>query len=132
MRVLLSLIVSLALPLAACGDDESSCTEPDGGDGKLHPTPNGQHTTEDAACTALTQALGKKKMTFVPMCVSTSALCPQFLRADYGEGKEYDQGSVDGCIEFYNSRTSCDELRKAPDDCVLTIYPTPKPAKSCP
>jgi len=133
MRIFFASIATLSLffSLPACGgDDESGCTEPDGGDGKLHPAPNGVHTAEDAACTALTKALGDKAMSL--HCVYTAPVCPQFLRSDYGEGKEYDQGSIDGCIAFYDAKTSCPDFTSATKGCALTIYPTPKPPKACP
>jgi hypothetical protein len=112
------------LALGCAADDE---TEP-ADDGRVHPTPNGVHISETQACDTLQTAFRNHAMSLG--CSSTTRLCPEFLRAEFGTAcMEYDQGSVAGCVEYYQGLTQCAELD--PAMCVVTPYPGTEPA-GCP
>ena len=65
-------------------------------------------------------------------CVGTSPTCPSFLRTEFSaDCLQYDKGSVDGCLAFYKTKTTCEDLRKALDECVITAYTDSAPA-GCP
>lgn len=104
----------------------------DAGDGKVHPSPSGVHTSEAAACTALIDAYAAARQT-LGCTVGTMRTCPSFLQAQVGGTPclEYDQGSVDGCIAYYGEQTSCDELAAAAEVCIVTSYPGTEP-DGCP
>jgi len=100
----------------------SSSGTPDASDGKFHPMGDGVHMTEANACTALINAQGTARGNLG--CAGTSRICPDFLRAQFVTAcLEYDQGSVQGCIDYYNKATTCDELNKGIGDCVATAFP---------
>lgn len=118
-------VLALALFAVACGEEA-----PDPGDGKYHPAANGVHTTETLACNALVDAHGKALLALG--CVGTSRTCPGYLRTQFAENcLEYDQGSVNGCVDYFKARTTCEELNAALDGCVITSYPGTAP-KGCP
>jgi len=128
----LALAVTAALSTAACG----SSSGPAGGaggmdDGKVHPAGNGQHETQDAACAALSQAQDARNQALA--CIATSRPCPTLVLVQVGgtECLEYDQGSVQGCIDYYGQQGTCDALAKAIDDCVVTAFPESAPS-GCP
>jgi len=114
-------VLALSLLLAACGTEDPEPTpEPD--DGKYRPPPSGERTTEASACNTLVDAHGDRMLSLG--CAGTSRTCPAFLRAQF-EGvacMEYDKGSVDGCLEFYATKTTCPELSAALETCVITAY----------
>lgn len=99
-------------------------------DGRFHPSPDGTHVSEKAACDALVKE--QQKQLLALHCVGTGQTCPSFLRAEFQTAcMEYDQGSVTGCIAYYVQQTTCDALKAAVDDCVITAYPGTEPA-GCP
>jgi len=121
----------LALGLACLGP---ACSEsdPDPGadpdDGKYHPPPNGVHITEEEACLRLHEAFQDQASEL--QCSKTVRICPGFLRVQLTpECMEYDEGSVQGCVTFYQEITACAELIET--DCVVTAYPGTEPA-GCP
>jgi hypothetical protein len=117
------LVVLLA---CSCGDDSGS--EPDPGDGKVHPAPNGVHTSETQACARLQAALHDRA--FELGCSTTLRPCPELLRAQFTTPcMEYDEGSVDGCVAYFATRPSCTEL--GAETCVVVPYPGTEPA-GCP
>ena len=124
------ILLAALLSLLACGSSETASTAssssssgtPEAGDGKVHPPGNGTHETEAAACTALTnaQTAVRGKLS----CAGTSRTCPDFLRFTFVTAcLEYDQGSVAGCVAYYNQAKTCDELNQAITDCVITSFP---------
>lgn len=126
--------VALAPSFAGCGDGGggsgggSSSTSTT--DGRVHPSPNGTHTSEKDACDALIKE--QQKQLLALHCISTGQTCPSFLRSEFQTAcLEYDQGSVAGCIAYYDQQTTCDALKAAVDDCVITAYPGTEPA-GCP
>ncbi len=119
-----ALAAALALGAACGGDDEgTSGTAQQGGmdDGKLRPDPNGVHITEEEACDRLQSAYAQRR--FDLQCPSmTVQACPGFVRVVYDPNcVEFDEGSVQGCIDHWNDTNLCDEL--APDNCIATTYP---------
>jgi hypothetical protein len=133
--VVLGSSVLAAWAFGGCGGDGGSGGSAGAGggtttDGKYHPTPNGQHVSEKAACDQLTNEQGKLLLGLG--CVGTGQTCPAFLRSQFTTAcMEYDQGSVDGCIAYYNQQNSCNALKNAIDTCVVTPYPGTEPA-GCP
>jgi len=125
-----SMSVVFALFAAACGGDETTNTTGDPSDGRHHPQGNGQHVAEAAACDALVQA---QQSRFTALsCVGTTRSCPDFLRAEFTTAcMEYDQGSVQGCVDYYAEATACDDLTKRIADCVVTPFRGTEP-KGCP
>ncbi|MRG90664.1 hypothetical protein [Polyangium spumosum] len=128
MRELRAAIL-LAMLLGACGGGDPEPTPlPD--DGRYRPPASGERTTEAIACDTLVDAHADRMLKLG--CAGTSRTCPGFLRAEFGaECLEYDKGSVDGCLAFYASKTTCQELNDALGACVITAYEGSTPA-GCP
>lgn len=125
MRILFAAVALLFV--SGCGSDEIPST-PD--DGKIRPPPSGERTTEPAACSALSDAHSKALLSIG--CAGTSRTCPSLLRTQSGaECLEYDKGSLDGCIAHLNAQTTCPDLAKAIDVCVVFAYEGSTPA-GCP
>jgi hypothetical protein len=110
-------------PAACGGDDTGSAPQPDAGDGKIHPEPNGVHVSEDAACQALLNGY-EARYAALGCTVGTMRTCPSLVRAQVGGAMcvEYDEGSVQGCVEHYAKQTSCEALALSVDECVITAY----------
>ncbi len=115
----------LVLLACSCGGET---TAPDAGDGKVHPPPNGVTTSETQACQRLLGALQNRA--FALGCSTTLRPCPELLRAQFTTPcMQYDQGTVDGCVSYFNTRSACAEL--AAEICVVVPYPGTEPA-GCP
>lgn len=118
---------------SGCGSDDDTETTPpppDAGDGRYYPPANGVHTTQDAACQALATAQETKRTMLG--CVATTRMCPELLTFEFVTPcLEYDQGSVQGCVDHYNKQTTCTDYKAAVKDCVVTAYPGTEPA-GCP
>jgi hypothetical protein len=128
----ISVAVLLAMALSACGSDGGSGGGGAGGeDGKYHPAGNGQHQSQADACDALSEAQDAKSKALA--CTTTSRPCPTLILVQVGgtECLEYDQGSVQGCVDYYDKQATCDELAKAVDACVVTSFPGSAP-NGCP
>lgn len=120
-----SLLVALG---SGCGTDATETSPPagDASDDRYHPPPDGQHISESAACDSLASKLEAKRLMLG--CLNTGRLCPDFLRASFvTECLEYDQGSVDGCIDHYDEQMTCEALTAAVKNCVITAYPGTEP-----
>ncbi|MFO0588547.1 MAG: hypothetical protein U0441_13445 [Polyangiaceae bacterium] len=123
--------LTAALSLFGCGDGgsggSSGTTTTTTTDNRYHPPADGTHVTEKSACEALVNKQEKKLLAL--KCVGTGQVCPGFLRSEFStECMEYDEGSVAGCIAYYDQQTTCDGLKAAIDDCVITAYPGTEPA----
>lgn len=140
MQALRYLPALIAFPLAAllffagCSDETRSIEENevkgDAGPQRHKPQPNGMRISEDAACTALENAQTAKTQAL--QCLITLRTCPSLVRVDYPTAcLEYDQGSVDGCVAYYNASTTCDDLKTRINDCLVSAYPGSEPA-GCP
>jgi hypothetical protein len=135
LRVLAASIAasSLLLSLFGCGSDGSTATTGGAGgadDGRYHPAGNGVHIAEAEACDTLRQAQSQKLQGMT--CTGTSRPCPTLLRAQFStECMEYDQGSVQGCVDYYNETTTCQALVDAIDKCAVTPFRGTEP-KGCP
>jgi hypothetical protein len=83
---------------------------------------------EADACSAIENAL--RDRAFALGCSTTLRPCPELLRVQFTTPcMQYDQGTVDGCVSYFQARTSCGEL--AVDVCVVVPYPGSEPA-GCP
>ena len=125
---------SLSAPLlSACGADTGSGTTgdpPDASDGKFHPPGNGMPVAEASACTSLTDAQTAHYMALG--CPSTTRVCPDFLRSESGmECLQYDEGAVNGCLQYYSDATTCKELSERASTCVVATITGSAP-KGCP
>jgi hypothetical protein len=88
---------------------------------------NGQHITEAAACEALLDAQEAKIGSL--KCAITTRICPSLIRMMTGEAcVEYDEGSVQKCVERYSEASSCESLEDAISACAVTFYPGTKSA----
>jgi hypothetical protein len=88
-------------------------------DGNLHPAGNGTPISEDAACAALLDGQAQHVKS-LGGCVSTSPVCPGFLRAQSGaECLQYDEGAMKGCLDIYSATKSCAELSDARARCYV-------------
>lgn len=128
------ILIVAALTTPACGSDGGTGAGGSGGgtgDGKYHPAGNGQRMNQDAACDALSQAQDARNTALV--CTATSRPCPSLILVQAGgqECLQYDQGSVQGCVDYYAMQTTCDALAKAIDDCVVTAFAGSAP-NGCP
>ncbi|MDI3287522.1 hypothetical protein [Polyangium sp. 15x6] len=125
----LRVAIVLSMLLAACGGDDIDLTPlPD--DGRFRPPASGERTTEDDACNTLIDAHSDRMLSLG--CVGSSRTCPGFLRAEFSaECLQYDKGSVDGCLEFYKAKATCEDLIPALEGCVITAYTDTAPA-GCP
>jgi hypothetical protein len=122
------LTAGLLLLTACAGDDDDDLNTSSGDDGKYHPQQSGEHTSETAACAALQDAVRDKALSLG--CTSTVRTCPGFLRVDYSpDCVEFDQGTVQGCIEYFQGIQVCADLVES--NCVLVTYPGTEPA-GCP
>ncbi len=129
-RTALTSLTAGLLMLTACASDDGSTLDggsssSSGDDGKYHPVPNGEHTSETAACAALQEAYRDKAMLLG--CTNTVRTCPGFLRVQYSpDCMEYDLGTVQGCVDYYQSIHDCADLDAS--GCVLVTYPGTEPA----
>ena len=123
-------VVLLSLPLVACtiietvDDDEGNgSTAPStstGGDGKYHPTGNGEMISEDAACALLSEAFEETALG-IPGCAKTAPVCPNLLRVQFTQAcMFYDQGTVEACVTFIEDTTICTDLTT--DGCVVSPF----------
>lgn len=129
-------LAALALVGIGCGGAESasaassSSGPSDAGDGRVHPPGDGTHVSEASACETLKGAQAMRRLEL--SCTGTSRICPDALRAEFAtECLEYDQGSVQGCLAYYNEAKTCDDLSKAINDCAVTSFAGSQP-KGCP
>ena len=136
MRPSLVLLVTTSLVIAfssGCGADTTSGTTgdlPDANDGKFHPPGNGTPMSEATACTTRTDA--QTPHYTAPGSASTTRVCPDFLRTQSGtECLQYDQGAVNGCLQFYSDAKTCMDLSKAAGTCVVATIASSAP-KGCP
>lgn len=120
-------LFSAFLGLLACGSEQAASTSsssgmPEASDGKFHPPGSGMQAAEADACAALTAAQSQARTHLG--CAGTSRTCPDFLRATSGVAcLQYDQGTVQGCIDYYNQAKTCDELNQHIGDCVVAWFP---------
>jgi hypothetical protein len=124
----------LVLFSSGCGTDTGSGTTgdpPDANDGKFHPPGNGKPISESTACTTLHDAQ-EQHINSLGGCVTTTALCPNFLRSQSGgECFQYDEGAVQGCVQFYSDTKTCQELTAAANTCVVATI-AGSASKGCP
>ena len=128
-------LLSFSLPFACSSetnnDDDDGASTGAGGvdDGKLRPEPNGVRISEQDACDRMRGAVDAAAQ--LMNCTKTLRACPNFLRVTYTtQCSEFDEGSVQGCVDHWSSITNgCEFLDE--NDCVVTYYPESAPA-GCP
>ncbi len=126
-------LCAISLAVFACGETDRSeltLTTTTGpiDDGRFHPEPNGEHTSETEACETLYNAFTDRQLAL--KCVVTVHQCPAFLRSVYTTAcMQYDLGTVTACAEFIGDIASCDAL--VSDSCALIGYPETAPS-GCP
>jgi hypothetical protein len=138
-RLQIALSAALLIAMQGCGgsethetNDQTSSGGPpiEAGDGRYHPPANNTHVSEAAACDALAKAQDDRVQAL--KCSITSRLCPALLRAEFITAcMEYDEGSVQGCVDYYLTKKTCDDLKDAFENCVVTPYPGTEP-NGCP
>ena len=124
---------ALLLVVQGCGsetqetDDDTSSGGPiEAGDGRYYPPGNNTHISEAAACDALASAQDARVQAL--KCPITTRTCPSLLRVEFLVAcLEYDEGSVQGCIDYYQTKKTCPELKEALDSCVVTAFPGTEP-----
>ncbi len=109
-------LLFLLAPLA-CGSGGGGTGGGGSNDGKFHPATDGKPVAEADACGALVGALQAKFQAL--SCVGTTRQCPEFLSSQFGSCLEYDDGTVQGCADYYAKQTTCDELQTAITGCVV-------------
>ena len=127
----LMILAMFAIPACGDGGEGAGGSGAGGSDGKYRPAGNGQRQDEADACNALSKAQDARNAALA--CIATLRPCPSLLRVMMSgtECLEYDQGSVQGCIDYYNQQTDCDALAKSIDACVVTSFAGSAPS-GCP
>jgi hypothetical protein len=136
-RIQIALAAALLLAISGCGsetkdntDGSSSGAPIEAGDGRFYPPGNGAHISEAAACDALADAQAARVQAL--KCNITTRTCPALLRVEFLVAcMEYDEGSVQGCIDYYLTKKSCVDLKDAVEKCVVTAFPGTEP-NGCP
>ncbi|APR76214.1 Hypothetical protein A7982_01561 [Minicystis rosea] len=124
------LFASFAVP--ACGEGGADTGGAGGGDdGKYRPAGNGQRQKEADACDALSKAQETRNQALA--CTATLRPCPTLILVQVGGTQclEYDQGSVQGCVDYYNQQGDCAALAKSIDTCIVTTFADSAP-NGCP
>jgi hypothetical protein len=112
--------------LIACSVDSST----DGNDGKFHPPTNGQPISEDEACSSLRTAIDSARSTL--QCTGTTRTCPSLVQVTAGAMcAQYDQGTIQGCADYYQKAADCADLTTRMDNCVYVAIANSAP-KGCP
>jgi hypothetical protein len=115
----------------ACGDSGSATGAGGAGgtpdDGRFRPEPSGVAIDEADACGRLLDAAENVRGEL--QCVLTLRTCPDLVRLPAGEDcLTYDEGTVDGCVGYYEASTDCDDLKARLEDCVYVAIDGSAPA----
>ena len=87
--------------------------------------PNGVHLTQAAACEALLDAQVSEAAD--RECAITTRPCPSLIQALTGiQCAEYDEGSVQGCLDVYHQAKTCEDLDDVMKDCQPVSFPADK------
>lgn len=102
-------------PVTAAGGAGTGGTG--GVDDNVYPPGNGVHVAEASACDALLAGYDQRRQLL--NCTGTVPICPSLLRSKSGaQCLLWDEGSVEGCIDFYEEAKTCEALRDHFDRCV--------------
>lgn len=118
---------TLMAPASGCGSDDASGGG--GGSGPYQPPGNGVPIGESEACNALLNAEDQAylKLACGPV---TRPPCPSFIQVGgHAACSQYDQGTVQGCVEYIASHASCDALKTK--KCAVASLPGSAP-NGCP
>jgi hypothetical protein len=117
-------LAALALTLCACagssGNDSPNTN--DAGDGKYHPAGNGKPVAATDACNELSQSVSAQGSKACSGQVFTVGQCPGGDAAK-AHCAQFDQGTVQGCVTYFNSAMTCDDLRAKATNCVVACQP---------
>ena len=87
-------------------------------DGKFHPKGNAVAVDELTACDTLHTALETKQTKLG--CILTLRTCPALVQVVSGKPCfQYDQGTINGCVDYFAQAKDCPELTKRSGDCVF-------------
>jgi hypothetical protein len=88
-----------------------------GVDTNFYPAGNGVHVLEAAACDELLAGYDARRQLL--NCTGTVPICPSLMRSMSGAPcLLWDEGSIDGCVDFYEEAKTCEALRDHFDRCV--------------
>jgi hypothetical protein len=124
-----------ALGLLACGDSGSAGGDGGAGgavpdDGRFRPDPSGVAIDEADACGRLLDAAENVRGEL--QCVLTLRTCPDLVRLPAGDScLNYDEGTIDGCVDYLEASADCDELKARLESCVFLPIEGSAPA-GCP
>src|SRR5262245_2591673 len=110
--------LSLGLALVACGgSSDSKDTQNDAtGDTRYRPATNGVAAPRAASCSSLSTAVANAHKKLCASGVYTAPTCP----GDPGNAcMSFDQGTVNGCVDYYSGASSCDDVGKRQSNCVV-------------
>jgi hypothetical protein len=114
------LVVSFFMVVAptGCGGSEDDGSGGAGGvdDGRFRPDPSGVAIDEADACGRLLEAAESARGDL--QCVLTLRTCPDLVRLTGEDCLTYDEGTVDGCVEYFEASTDCEDLKGRLENCV--------------
>lgn len=121
VRSLAATFLCVATWFLAFGCEEEE-TVPD--DGKVRPEGNGVARDEGDACDELSSTLADAAADL--SCVATFRLCPELLSSLSGEScSTYDEGSVGGCVDYYEAAADCEDLAFRAGNCIPAALDCP-------
>lgn len=110
----------LCMAAAACASKNDDADPVAGGSDEIEPYQpkgNGQAVSEGEACERIIGALDAHALELG--CAITHPLCPQYLRQSTGGAcYDYDEGTIDSCVDFIGKYQSCEDFRRRP--CIVT------------
>ena len=122
MRALLGLSFLL---LAACSSSDDSSSGPSG---PFEPAGNGQPIGEAEACAQVRAAEDARgaELSCGPV---TRPACPGYISSGNPACSQYDQGTVQGCVDYISTIKSCATLKTK--SCLVKVLPGTAP-NGCP
>jgi hypothetical protein len=122
--VLLAACVLAGVGALACGDSGTGSGATGAGgaggtpdDGRFRPEPSGVAIDEADACGRLLDAAENVRGEL--QCVLTLRTCPDLVRLPAGQDcLTYDEGTIDGCVAYFEASADCDDLKARLESCV--------------
>jgi hypothetical protein len=104
---------ALAVGCTTKNDEDTGPANGGSSGGGYTPTPNGVGMNEQEACETLLEAFEKHASRLG--CTYTVPGCPGYIReSTVPECSQYDEGTVNGCADFYAGFSACSEFEKRP------------------
>lgn len=105
--------LALAVGCSISNDEDTGPATGGSAGGGYTPTPNGVAMGEQEACETILDAIDENVVRLG--CTYTRPTCPGYIRdSEAPVCSEYDQGTVEGCADFYATFTSCAEFQSRP------------------